>query len=71
MEGENGCRMPEFVRWDRTTLQHEREGISAFMDKNPAYLDDEARSGLMHDLTDIDYCLSELGRQEKTDASVE
>jgi hypothetical protein len=65
MEGEgNGCRMREFARWNRTLLQHEREGISAFIDKNPAYLDEPARAGLLHDLTDIDYLLSQMPPEE-------
>jgi hypothetical protein len=67
MEGEDGCRMPEFTRWTRTMLQHEREGISSYMARAGAYLEDT--SGLMHDLSDIDYCLAELGRQENEDAS--
>jgi hypothetical protein len=70
MEGD-GCRMSEFVRWNRTLLQHERAGISDLMAKNPAYLGEQARKGLMHDLSDIDYCLAELGRQENDDASAE
>ena len=68
MEG-NGCRMPEFTRWNRTLLQHERSAISDMM-ASP-FTGDELRSGLMHDLADIDYCLAELGRQENADAPAE
>jgi hypothetical protein len=59
MEGENGCRISEFARWDRRMLQHEREGISGYMSRAGAYLDDEARKGLLHDLSDIDYLLAQ------------
>lgn len=69
MEGEDGCRMPEFVRWNRTLLQHERASISDYLARAGAYFED--KSGLMHDLADIDYCLAELGRQEETDANAE
>jgi hypothetical protein len=62
MEGENGCRMPEFTRWTRVMLQHERAAISDYLSRAGAYLED--KDGLMHDLSDIDYCLSELGTQD-------
>jgi hypothetical protein len=52
--------MPEFARWDRMLLQHEREGISGYLARAGAYLDDDARSGFMHDLSDIDYMLAQL-----------
>ena len=70
MEGEDGCRMPEFVRWTRVMLQHERAAISGLMAREVAYLTEDARKGFMHDLSEIDYCLSELGRQDlvETDA---
>jgi hypothetical protein len=62
MEGEDGCRMPEFTRWDRTMLQHEREAISGYLARAGAYLED--KSGLMHDLSDLDYCLAQLPPEE-------
>ena len=76
--------MPEFVRWTRVMLQHERAAISGLMAREVAYLTEDARKGFMHDLTDLDHCLSlldvdqpvgsnclsELGRQDlvETDA---
>ena len=57
MEDETGCRMPEFARWDRTMLQHEREAISGYLARAGSYLED--KSGLMHDLSDIDYLLAQ------------
>jgi hypothetical protein len=43
-------------------LQHERAAISDYLSRAGAYLED--KDGLMHDLSDIDYCLSELGTQD-------
>jgi hypothetical protein len=52
--------MPEFARWDRVALQHERAYISKTMVSAAGFIDDHTRAGLLHDLTDIDYCLSQL-----------
>jgi hypothetical protein len=55
----NGCRIKEFAQWPRLVLEHERAHISRCMAgkmfKTKAEVD-----GLMHDLTDLDYLISQL-----------
>lgn len=55
-----GCRIKEFARWDRLMLEHERASISGYMSRAGAYLGDDGKADLMHDLTDIDYLLGQM-----------
>ena len=58
MAEHDGCRIKEFARWNRVLLQHEREHISRAM-AGRAFKRQEEIDGLMHDLTDLDYLLSQ------------
>ncbi len=51
--------MAEFQRWPRIVLEHEREHISRAL-TGQAFKKREETEGLMHDLLDIDACLSVL-----------
>jgi hypothetical protein len=56
----DGCRLEEFERWDRVTLQHERAYISKQIDKLTAFSSVKVMNDLMHALVDIDSCLAKL-----------
>ncbi len=53
----SSCRLREFARWDRTFLEHERAYLSKVM-TGSAFMKPEEVTGIMHDLSDIDECLS-------------
>jgi hypothetical protein len=52
------CRLGEFRRWNRVMLEHEREHLSRVMDQQAAFLAEAEKRAILHEVTDIDYCLS-------------
>lgn len=63
--GHASCRIREFVRWPRIFLEHEREHISYEMVNGSAFMTEELKAGLMHDLSDVDYLLAQIPPKEK------
>lgn len=55
----SGCRIQEFARWNRVTLEHEREYLSKVM-AGSAFIQPSEKFAVLHDITDIDFCLAEL-----------
>lgn len=55
------CRMAEFRRWNRVVLVHERESLSRYMGERRAFMSERELADTMHEITDIDWCLSQLG----------
>jgi hypothetical protein len=62
----NGCRIKEFACWPRLVLEHERAHISRAM-AGRAFKSQEEIDGLMHDLADLDWLLSQLPVRVKVD----
>lgn len=60
--GHEDCRLREFVRWSRVMLEHEREHLSRVM-RGKAFLPAAEQEAVMHELTDIDWCLSHLEKR--------
>jgi hypothetical protein len=58
-DGHRECRIREFVRWGRLELEHEYTYISRQM-AGSAFMSQELRDGLIHDLTDLSYLLAQL-----------
>jgi len=54
-----GCRMTEFARWNRVMLEHEREHLSRAM-TGSSFMQQWERELIVHDLTDIDYLLTQF-----------
>lgn len=54
----DGCRIVEFSRWTRVTLEHERAYLSQCMSFWGVFLSPARKAGIMHDLADIDACLA-------------
>jgi hypothetical protein len=54
------CRLGEFLRWNRVMLEHERERLSRAMDQQRALLSEAEKRAILHEVTDIDWCLSML-----------
>jgi ABC-type microcin C transport system permease subunit YejB len=55
-----GCRLTEFERWPRRVLEHERSYLSRVFEMIKAYAPNDVKANFMHDLADIDFCLSKL-----------
>ena len=64
-DGHNGCRIREFARWNRIMLEHEREHLSKAMTAG-AFMMEWERELIVHDLTDIDYLLTQFEPRVKT-----
>lgn len=62
--GHEGCRLREFQRWPRVVLEHEREFLSAEMGQSGAFIDDQERVRVLHDLQDLDHFLAQLPPKE-------
>lgn len=58
----DGCRVTEFMRWDRVMLEHERAHLSRVMAAS-AYVKATERDAILHELADIDWCLSSLPKR--------
>ena len=59
------CRVTEFMRWDRVLLEHERAHLSRVM-AAAAYVKPAEQQAIMHELADIDWCLSKLPKRVRT-----
>lgn len=64
IEGHERCRIREFVRWPRVVLEHEYTYLSAEMGQSGAFIDEQEKSRVLHDLADISYLLSQIPPKE-------
>ena len=59
-----GCRIREFAAWDCVALRHERERLAGvLLSGKAAFMSKDYKEAIKHDLTDIDYLLSEIEKQ--------
>lgn len=56
-DGHEDCRLNTFWRWNRIMLEHERQYLSKIMATSTAFISQEDRESLVHDVADIDWCL--------------
>jgi hypothetical protein len=56
--GHENCRVREFARWDRVTLEHEREYLSRVMTAR-SFMRPGQADAILHDIEDIDRALAD------------
>ena len=64
--GHEECRLREFVRWPRIMMEHERDYLSRLM-RGKAFLKPGDTEAILHELADLDWCLSQLPKRIATD----